>query len=100
MIVTVTPNPSVDRALDLDRLAVGEVNRAHETHVHAGGKGINVSRALVAHGHPTRAVLPAGGPDGETDRPGDAGRRPELAEDVTQGLCPLPGRHLGAGALQ
>jgi 1-phosphofructokinase len=65
MIVTVTPNPSVDRALDLDRLAVGEVNRAHATHVHAGGKGINVSRALVAHGRPTRAVLPAGGPDGE-----------------------------------
>lgn len=65
MIVTVTPNPSVDRALDLDHLAVGEVNRAHATHVHAGGKGINVSRALVAHGRPTRAVLPAGGPDGE-----------------------------------
>lgn len=65
MIVTVTPNPSVDRALDLDHLAVGEVNRAHATHVHAGGKGINVSRALVAQGHGTRAVLPAGGPDGE-----------------------------------
>ncbi|HEY3437907.1 MAG TPA: 1-phosphofructokinase [Actinotalea sp.] len=64
MIVTVTPNPSVDRALDLDHLAVGEVNRAHATHVHAGGKGINVSRALVAQGHATRAVLPAGGPDG------------------------------------
>jgi len=64
MIVTVTPNPSVDRALDLDHLAVGEVNRAHATHVHAGGKGINVSRALVANGRPTRAVLPAGGPDG------------------------------------
>ena len=65
MIVTVTPNPSVDRALDLDRLAIGEVNRAHATHVHAGGKGINVSRALVAQGHLTRAVLPAGGTDGE-----------------------------------
>ena len=65
MIVTVTPNPSVDRALDLERLEVGEVNRAHDTHVHAGGKGINVSRALVAHGRATRAVLPAGGPDGE-----------------------------------
>lgn len=65
MIVTVTPNPSVDRALDLDHLAVGEVNRAHATHVHAGGKGINVSRTLVAQGRATRAVLPAGGPDGE-----------------------------------
>ncbi|MBX9245189.1 1-phosphofructokinase [Actinotalea ferrariae] len=65
MIVTVTPNPSVDRALELDRLGVGEVNRAHATHVHAGGKGINVSRALVAQGLATRAVLPAGGSDGE-----------------------------------
>ncbi len=65
MIVTVTPNPSVDRALDVCCLAVGEVNRAHATHVHPGGKGINVSRALVAQGHRTRAVLPAGGPDGD-----------------------------------
>ncbi|WP_182111983.1 MULTISPECIES: 1-phosphofructokinase [unclassified Actinotalea] len=65
MIVTVTPNPSVDRTLELDALAVGEVNRAHATHVHAGGKGINVSRALVAQGHATRAVLPAGGGDGD-----------------------------------
>lgn len=65
MIVTLTPNPSLDRALDLDRLAVGEVNRAAATHRHPGGKGINVSRALGAHGLPTRAVLPIGGPDGE-----------------------------------
>ncbi len=65
MIVTVTPNPSVDRALDLDRLVVGEVNRAHATHVHPGGKGINVSRALQAQGVRSRAVLPAGGTDGE-----------------------------------
>ena len=50
MIVTVTPNPSLDRALELDHLAVGEVNRAHGVHVDAGGKGINVSRALVRQG--------------------------------------------------
>lgn len=64
MILTVTPNPSVDRALDLDRLEVGEVNRAHATHVHPGGKGINVARALVRHGDAARAVVPTGGPDG------------------------------------
>lgn len=64
MIVTLTPNPSLDRALHLDRLLVGEVNRAAATHVHAGGKGINVSRALVAHGVDSRAVLPSGGPEG------------------------------------
>jgi 1-phosphofructokinase len=64
MIVTLTPNPSVDRALDVDSLAVGEVNRAVAAHEHAGGKGINVSRALVHQGVPSLAVLPAGGADG------------------------------------
>ncbi len=64
MIVTVTPNPSLDRTFDVDALAVGEVNRALATHVHPGGKGINVSRALAAHGVASRAVLPVGGPDG------------------------------------
>jgi len=64
VIVTVTPSPSLDRALDVDRLAVGEVNRAHAVHVDAGGKGINVSRALVRQGVPSLAVLPVGGVDG------------------------------------
>ncbi|WP_159808100.1 1-phosphofructokinase [Cellulomonas citrea] len=65
MIVTLTPNPSVDRALDVAQLEVGEVNRAHATHIDAGGKGINVSRALVAQGLDTVAVLPVGGRDGD-----------------------------------
>lgn len=64
MIVTLTPNPSLDRALHLERLEPGEVNRAAATHLHPGGKGINVSRALAAHGVASRAVLPSGGPDG------------------------------------
>lgn len=64
MIVTLTPNPSVDRALELPALAIGEVNRATAAHEHAGGKGINVSRALVRQGVPSTAVLPAGGADG------------------------------------
>lgn len=64
MIVTLTPNPSLDRALHLERLERGEVNRAAATHLHPGGKGINVSRALAAHDVPSRAVLPSGGPDG------------------------------------
>lgn len=63
-VVTLTPNPSLDRALHLERLAVGEVNRAAATHLHPGGKGINVSRALAAHGVASRAVMPSGGPDG------------------------------------
>ncbi|WP_454293853.1 1-phosphofructokinase [Salana multivorans] len=65
MIITLTPNPSVDRAFDLDVLEVGEVNRATAVHVDAGGKGINVSRALVANGVGSLAVLPLGGSDGD-----------------------------------
>jgi 1-phosphofructokinase len=61
MIVTVTTNPSLDRTIEVDRLRRGEVQRAAGTRVDAGGKGVNVSRALVANGHPTRAVLTTGG---------------------------------------
>jgi 1-phosphofructokinase len=64
MIITVTPNPSVDRAFELATLEVGEVNRALRTQVDAGGKGINVSRVLNQNGVASLAVFPVGGPDG------------------------------------
>ncbi len=65
MIVTVTPNPSVDRTIEVDTLVRGAVLRARASRVDAGGKGVNVSRALAANGHKTRAVLPSGGWEGE-----------------------------------
>ncbi|TQK42462.1 fructose-1-phosphate kinase [Streptomyces sp. SLBN-118] len=61
MIVTITPNPSLDRSFELERLFRGEINRAAVDRVDPGGKGVNVSRALNAAGHPTTAVLPLGG---------------------------------------
>lgn len=61
MIVTLTPNPSLDRTIAVDQLLVGEVHRAHGLHIDAGGKGVNVSRALAANGLSTMAVLPANG---------------------------------------
>ena len=64
MIVTLTPNPSVDRAVVIDGLHRGEVHRATSSRVDPGGKGVNVSRALAAQGSATLAVLPAGGPEG------------------------------------
>lgn len=64
MIVTVTLNPSVDRTIEVDTLTRGAVLRARATRVDPGGKGINVSRALVANGHDSRAVLPCGGAEG------------------------------------
>jgi 1-phosphofructokinase len=68
MIVTVTPNPSVDRAVRVDSIARGAVNRAQSIRVDPGGKGVNVSRALTAHGTPTTALLPLGGAEGHVLR--------------------------------
>jgi 1-phosphofructokinase len=65
VIVTVTPNPSVDRTLEVDHLERGGVLRATSTRIDAGGKGVNVTRALAANGHRSLAVLPVGGRDGE-----------------------------------
>ena len=58
MIVTVTANPSIDRTLHVPTLVRGGLNRAVSATAEAGGKGINVSRALATHGHATAAVLP------------------------------------------
>jgi len=64
MIVTLTPNPSIDRAVLIDGLRRGEVHRARTSRIDPGGKGVNVSRALAAQGVATTAVLPSGGPEG------------------------------------
>ena len=68
MIVTVTPNPSFDRTMHLDSFEVGMVHRATDVTVEAGGKGINVSRALALSGVPSTCVFPAGPDDGNQMR--------------------------------
>lgn len=58
-IVTVTPNPSLDRTIELGgELQRGAVQRAVRTTAEPGGKGVNVSRVVVASGGDTLAVLP------------------------------------------
>lgn len=61
MIVTLTPNPSLDRTITVPTLDRGKVMRATGSREDPGGKGLNVSRALTQNGTPTRAVLPIGG---------------------------------------
>jgi 1-phosphofructokinase len=64
MIVTLTANPSLDRTVALPGpLLRGEVQRAVSVRQESGGKGVNVSRALVASGLKTLAVLPGGDAD-------------------------------------
>ncbi|MFF4760573.1 1-phosphofructokinase [Streptomyces sp. NPDC001292] len=64
MIVTVTPNPSLDRTYEVPSLERGQVVRATGERMDPGGKGVNVSRAVAAAGRRTVAVLPLGGAPG------------------------------------
>jgi 1-phosphofructokinase len=58
LIVTLTPNPSIDRTLRIPPLRRGAMIRATSATAEAGGKGINVSRALTVEGVQTIAVVP------------------------------------------
>lgn len=64
MIVTVTPNPSIDRTVTLGTpLTRGAVHRIGSVTNEPGGKGVNVARALGLAGLDTIAVLPASDAD-------------------------------------
>ena len=64
MIVTVTPNPSIDRTVALGTpLVRGAVHRVTSAIGEPGGKGVNVARALALAGLDTVAVLPAADTD-------------------------------------
>ena len=55
MIVTVTPNPSIDRTVTLGTpLTRGAVHRVTSATTEPGGKGVNVARALHAGGRRRR----------------------------------------------
>jgi len=65
MIVTLTPNPSVDRTLIVHRLKFNEILRAEPAHLEWGGKGLNASRGLIALGQPSLALAWVGGGAGK-----------------------------------
>jgi len=48
MIITVTPNPAIDRTVVLDELKRGQINRAKRSLTNLGGKGINVAKDIAA----------------------------------------------------
>jgi 1-phosphofructokinase len=64
VIVTVTPNPSIDRTVTLGApLTRGAVHRISSVTTEPGGKGVNVARALTLAGVDAVAVLPAADTD-------------------------------------
>ena len=56
MIYTVTFNPSLDYAIQVDKLVPGEINRTTHEAVYPGGKGNNVSVILSNLGHSSKAL--------------------------------------------
>ncbi|MEZ5077420.1 MAG: 1-phosphofructokinase family hexose kinase [Solirubrobacterales bacterium] len=64
MILTVTLNAAIDRTVAVPNFRLGRRHRAVESRTVAGGKGINVARALTLIGRPVIATGFVGGPTG------------------------------------
>ena len=64
MIITVTLNAAIDKTLAVPNFQIGRRHRSTEQRTMAGGKGVNVARALKSLGQPVIATGLAGGPTG------------------------------------
>lgn len=65
MIYTITLNPALDHFLDVDEIRVNDANRVKAESLYAGGKGIDVSRAISHLGGDTIALGFIGGHNGQ-----------------------------------
>jgi 1-phosphofructokinase family hexose kinase len=81
MILTVTLNAAIDRTVAVPNFRLGHRHRAVESRTVAGGKGINVARALRLLGRPVIATGFAGGPTG--DRVLEELRNESIPKDLT-----------------
>jgi 1-phosphofructokinase/tagatose 6-phosphate kinase len=64
MIITVTLNAAIDKSLSVPNFRMGRRHRTVEQRTMAGGKGVNIARALKALGQPVIATGFAGGATG------------------------------------
>jgi 6-phosphofructokinase 2 len=64
LVLTLTPNPSLDLLFSADRLVWDDANRLPDPRRRAGGQGMNVTRAVLALGARSEAVALLGGRTG------------------------------------
>ena len=64
MILTVTPNPSLDLLFTAERLVWDDANRIDSPRRRPGGQGINLARAVAALGGEARGIALLGGATG------------------------------------
>jgi 1-phosphofructokinase/tagatose 6-phosphate kinase len=65
LILTVTLNTAIDRTIAVPNFRPGHRHRAVETRTVAGGKGVNIARALKLLGRPVIATGFVGGATGD-----------------------------------
>lgn len=65
MILTVTPNPCVDKTYRIDGFSLNRLNRPNEVLTVAGGKGLNVARVFEHLGGRAFVTGFLGGPQGQ-----------------------------------
>jgi len=64
MILTVTPNPCVDKTVFIDEMQVGAFIKSRKCTCVPGGKGNNVARAVKSLGRRAKAIVVVGGHSG------------------------------------
>jgi 1-phosphofructokinase family hexose kinase len=99
VILTVTLNPCLDKSLFIDRNAPAETIRATGVRDLAGGKGVNVSRALVRLGEEVCTLMPLGGHAGAwvADLAREEGLRPRAVPIAGGTRCALTLQETGTG---
>jgi 1-phosphofructokinase family hexose kinase len=65
VIVTVTPNPAIDRSLVISNYTLGSIHRPQEIMDLAGGKGLNVARTIKRLGGKVHAFILLAGYNGQ-----------------------------------
>jgi 6-phosphofructokinase 2 len=68
VILTLTPNPSLDLLFETDQLVWDDANRMHDPRRRPGGQGINVARAVRALGGDAQVITLLGGRTGDEIR--------------------------------
>jgi 1-phosphofructokinase family hexose kinase len=64
MMITITPNPAIDRTLTISRIEIGGIHRTTHSLIAAGGKGLNVARVVKQLGSEVLAMGLVGGHSG------------------------------------
>jgi 1-phosphofructokinase family hexose kinase len=81
MILCITPNPAIDRTIILPDIVLGNVHRAEQVIIAAGGKGLNVARTIRILGGEALCMGFAGGHAGHLL--GDLAQKEGLAYSLT-----------------